>query len=255
MRSHNNITICVKTDIGLRRKNNEDAYLIVTNGQNVQDYGMLFAVADGMGGHAYGEVASKMACEGLAEYYKKKQSPGNGLDFHHSRLHHLIRTIRCTNNQILRVSERNQTLKNMGTTLSVLVLLKGKALIAHVGDSRIYRLRQERLEQLTVDHTMAQFLEEEGEITPEEAIKHPARHVLTQVMGTEIEEIDTQIEQLQPGDLFLLCSDGMYDMVPGDDMLKILLAHSNVQAVCDQLLDAAIENGGRDNVTVIIVKV
>ena len=255
MEPHKNITICAKTDIGLKRKNNEDTYLVVTKGQNVKDYGMLFAVADGMGGHAYGEVASKMACEGLAEYFNKEQSPSNGLDFHHARLHHLIRTMLRSNNQILRESGKNQTFKGMGTTLSVLVLLKGKALIAHVGDSRIYRLRQGRLEQLTVDHTMAQFLMEEGEIKPEEAVKHPARHVLTQVMGAEIEEIDTRVETLAPGDLFLLCSDGMYDMVTDDDMLKILIAPSSAQVVCDQLLDAAIENGGKDNVTIIAVKV
>lgn len=255
MESHNKIKICAKTDIGLKRKNNEDTYLIVTNGQNVQDYGMLFAVADGMGGHAFGEVASKMVCEGLSEYYKKKQSPSLGLDFHQSRLHHLIRTIRFANNQILRASERNQIFEGMGTTLSVLVLLKGKALIAHVGDSRIYRLRQGHLEQLTVDHTMAQFLVEEGEITPEDAVKHPARHILTQVLGSNIDEVDTRIEKLQPGDLFLLCSDGMYDMLADDDMLKILIAPSNAQAVCDQLLESAIKNGGKDNVTVIVVKV
>ena len=247
--------ICGKTDIGLKRKNNEDTYLIVTKDKNVQDYGMLFAVADGMGGHAYGEVASKMACEGLAEYYNKEQSPSNESDFHHAKLHHLIQTILRSHNQILRESEKNLRFKGMGTTLSALVLLKGKALIAHVGDSRIYRLRQGRLEQLTVDHTMAQFLMEVGEIVPEEAVKHPARHVLTQVMGADIEEIDTRVETLAPGDLFLLCSDGMYDMVTDDDMLKILLTPSSVQAVCDQLLGAAIENGGKDNVTIVVVRV
>ena len=247
--------ICGKTDIGLKRKNNEDTYLIVTKDKNVQDYGMLFAVADGMGGHAYGEVASKMACEGLAEYYNKEQSPSNESDFHHAKLHHLIQTILRSHNQILTESEKNLRFKGMGTTLSALVLLKGKALIAHVGDSRIYRLRQGRLEQLTVDHTMAQFLMEVGEIVPEEAVKHPARHVLTQVMGADIEEIDTRVETLAPGDLFLLCSDGMYDMVTDDDMLKILLTPSSVQAVCDQLLGAAIETGGKDNVTIVVVRV
>ena len=247
--------ICGKTDIGLKRKNNEDTYLIVTKNKNVQEYGMLFAVADGMGGHAHGEVASKMACEGLAEYYNKEQSPSNESDFHHAKLHHLIQTILRSHNQILTESEKNLRFKGMGTTLSALVLLKGKALIAHVGDSRIYRLRQGRLEQLTVDHTMAQFLMEVGEIAPEEAVKHPARHVLTQVMGAEIEEIDTRVETLAPGDLFLLCSDGMYDMVTDDDMLKILLTPSSVQAVCDQLLGAAIENGGKDNVTIVVVRV
>ena len=207
------------------------------------------------GGHAYGEIASKMACEGLADYYNKEQSPKNGLDFHHAKLHHLTRTILHSNNQILRESKKNIALRGMGTTLSVLVLLKEKALIAHVGDSRIYRLRQGHLEQLTVDHTMAQFLMEEGEIAPAEAVKHPARHVLTQVMGAEIEKIDTRVETLAPGDLFLLCSDGMHDMVTDDDMLKILLAPSSAQLVCDQLLGAAIENGDKDNVTIIIVKV
>ncbi len=255
MKSYKNASICVKTHTGLKRQNNEDNYLIVTENQNVCNYGMLVAVADGMGGHAYGEIASKIACEGLADFFKIKPTLDSEDDFCHHNIHHLKGIFHQLHNQILEESLKNKAYEGMGTTLSALLLLKGKALTAHVGDSRIYRLRQDRLERLTVDHTMAQFLIEEREISPEGAINHPARHFLTQALGIEIEKVDTRIEETEPGDLFLLCSDGLYDMVPDDDLLEILTTPPCKQSVCGQLLDAAMNNGGRDNVTVIVVKI
>ena len=229
--------------------------MIVTEDQNVRDYGMIVAVADGMGGHAYGEIASKIACEGLADFFKIKPAQDSEDDFCHHNIHHLKDIIHQLHKKILEESLKNKAYEGMGTTLSALLLLKGKVLTAHVGDSRIYRLRQDRLERLTVDHTMAQFLIEKREISPEDAINHPARHFLTQALGIEIEKIDIRVEATEPGDLFLLCSDGLYDMVSDDDLLELLTAQPRKQSVCGQLLDAALNSGGRDNVTVVVVKI
>ena len=253
MKSYKNKLLCARTHTGLKRKNNEDNYLIGAGDKFANNYGRLIAVADGMGGHAYGEIASKIACEGLAKIFKVKPPSDNDI-FYYS-IHQLENTIHQLHNKILDESLKNSAYEGMGTTLSVLLFMKDKALIAHVGDSRIYRLRQERLECLTVDHTMAQFLIAEKEFFPEDAINHPARNILTQALGIEIEKIDTRVEAIKPGDLFLLCSDGLYDMVSDDDLLELLtVPPPSKQSVCGQLMDAAMNNGGRDNVTVIVVK-
>lgn len=256
-----NILIGEKTDQGLKRENNEDSYVIVDQslqGHDVHHFGLLFAVADGMGGHVAGETASRMACEKLvAMYYTDESKATETTGDSGITGRHLEQVIHRVNEEIVQYSEENDGLEGMGTTLSVLILLEGEALIGHVGDSRIYRLRGETFRQLTVDHTEVQALVEMGRLKPERAANHPRRHILTQAVGVEdeLEEVFTQLEKLEEGDVFLLCSDGLHDMVANEEIREILLANPAPQGACDALVGRALENGGEDNVTVIVVRI
>ncbi len=254
-----NAQVCMESDIGLKREQNEDTYLIVdhnTKDVDIQYYGTMYAVADGMGGHTGGEIASKMACQGLLEYYAENELAAQDTsDFYRARLRHLKTIIFNTHEKICKYSEQNSKYANMGTTLSVLVLIKNRALIAHVGDSRIYRLRRNSLEQMTQDHTMAQIFMELGHLSSETGSKHPSRHVLTQAVGQEIEVINSRIEKIKKGDIFLLCTDGLNDKLTDIEIKDILLSRSKLKDKCSRLVKKALKMGGKDNVTVIVVQV
>jgi protein phosphatase len=143
----------------------------------------------------------------------------------------------------------------MGTTLSVMVLIKNRALIAHVGDSRIYRLRRDLLEQLTEDHTFAQVFLQKGYITPETASKHSIRHVMTQAVGHGIEDMFLKMQMVEKGDIFLLCSDGLHDMLSDLEIKNVLSKSYALKDKCNRLIAKALEMGGKDNVTVIVIQV
>jgi len=252
------VSVCVKSDIGFKRRKNEDAYLMVYQneaGFDVASFGRMFAVADGMGGTAGGDVASKTACEGLLAYYageSETEMDVNPLEWRLGRLESVIWMIE---KEICRLGEEVPNLADMGTTLSVLLLFQGHALIAHVGDSRVYRFRSGVMEQLTRDETMAQLSVEMGYLKPENLSGHPQGHVLTQALGAGLEKVNTRVERLESGDVFLLCSDGLYDMVPDKRILEIFQKSDGVEGVCQRLVEEALHNGGRDNVTVILVEV
>lgn len=253
-----NAQVCAETDIGLKREQNEDCYLIInrkTKDVDIQNCGMMFAIADGMGGHAGGEIASKMACRGMTDYYSAKTDCPEGSDCFKAKLENLSSSIYNVHNKIIEYGRINEEYKGMGTTLSVLVLTKSKALIAHVGDSRIYRLRQGFLEQLTEDHSMAQLFIQMGYLTPEKVANHPIRHVMSQAVGQGIDDIFSRIENVERDDILLLCSDGLYDMVPDKEIRDILLNNPAQNDKCHRLVSRALENGGRDNVTVMVVQV
>jgi len=258
MNFYRDIKACGKTDIGLFRENNEDSYLIVDPGNETYDVvhrGLLFAVADGMGGHAAGEVASKMACEGLLEYYEPsidQETESSDLVF---RLEQLRRVIHKTNEEIYRYAQTHPEFSGMGTTLSVLILSPETAIIGHVGDSRIYRFRNRNLKQLTMDHTEVQAMIDTGYLTPDEAAVHPFRHALLQAVGTmaELEAIDTGIEPVQQGDLYLLSTDGLHDSISEEDIEQTLRETGDIHIACDRLVDLALKKGGRDNITLIII--
>ncbi len=249
---------CVKTDIGLKRKANEDSFLVVDDHDSpypIGSLGRLFAIADGMSGHKGGFEASRMACEGLLDYYVD-QSGSKGLgDFRHTRLNVLKEVFHRVHLKIHGYSLRIKEFERMGTTLSALVLLKDTALIAHVGDSRIYRFRDHRLEKLPQDHTMAQLSVEMGYMDEEEAENHPQRHVLTDVVGQGFEEVQTRMETVSKGDVFLLCTDGLHHGVSDRKIEEILESFSSANGACDRLVQEAIKVGGRDNITVIAVRV
>jgi protein phosphatase len=252
-----NARVCAETDIGLKRERNEDNYLIInrkTKDVDIQNYGMMFAIADGMGGHAGGEIASKMACRGMAEYYSARTDRLKGADYFKARLGQLRSSIYDVHNKIIEYGRINREYEDMGTTLSVLVLTNNKALIAHVGDSRIYRLRQGFLEQLTEDHSMAQLFIQMGYLTPEKVANHPIRHVVSQAVGQGINDIFSRLENVEREDVFLLCSDGLYGMVTDHEIRNILLHNTAVKEQCRRLVARALKNGGKDNVTVMVVQ-
>ena len=210
----------------------------------------LFVVADGMGGHAGGDVASALAIRHLV-----------GLDRPYSSVEEareeIYRGILGAGKELTRAVADHPELTGMGTTLSAMVRVGDKVVIAHIGDSRIYRLREGLLEQITADHTFVQRLVDSGRITPEEAAVHPRRSVLMRVLGdVDVEpEIDTHILDTQPGDRWLLCSDGLSGYVDEREIAEILLTTHDPDDACDKLIQASLSEGAPDNVTAVIVHV
>jgi protein phosphatase len=247
-----------KTDVGLKHKENEDHFLVIDGRDELYDtrsLGMLFAVADGMSGHKGGSKASRMACEGLLGYYAERSSSAQTSNFTEMRLKALKDTFQKVHQKIYERSLKEKDYEGMGTTLSALNLLDDTALIAHVGDSRIYRLRNHCLEKRTQDHTMAQLSVEMGFIKQEDVRSHPLRHVLLDAVGQGLDEIQIRMERIVKGDTFLLCTDGLHHMVPDDKLKEILEAFRPEDGVCDRMVHEAIRRGGTDDITVIVVYV
>ena len=226
----------LRTDIGKLRKQNEDAAW-------VDEARAVFAVADGMGGHLAGEVASRMAIEAVQRMARENERPGIAA---------LREAVACAHETILTHAQDHIECAGMGTTLSVLWLGENYAYIAHVGDSRIYRLREGSLTQITQDHSLVEELVRAGLITREQARTHPRRNIITRALGTHGEnEPDLLVTDVQDGDVFLLCTDGLTGMVP-DDEIERTLRDCGIEAAADRLLALALDAGGRDNVTLIL---
>jgi serine/threonine protein phosphatase PrpC len=232
-----------KSAVGLVRAGNEDSALTSRN---------LVAVADGMGGHAAGEVASRIAITTLAKDSEKFLSPKIDLDsaddLYTSSILHIDETI-------AEYAIEKPELAGMGTTLSALFLRDGAVAIVHIGDSRIYRLRGNSFEQITTDHTVIQELLSQGTITESDIATHPQRSVLTQVlMGDGRNEIALSIVEAKADDRFLLCSDGLTTTL-SDREIKAILKSKARGAAVDALIDGAYINGAPDNVTVIVADI
>lgn len=249
-----------KSEIGLQRCHNEDSFLIVDqhfNQGDLQKYGMFFVIADGMGGHAAGEIASKMACEEtIAAYYRDDvlfQNIGDDSDLKIRKLEHAIWS---AHHRIIDAAKDKKELRGMGTTLSALVITDNKALIAHIGDSRIYRFRKNSCERMTVDHTENQALIDLGQIRPEHESSFYYGHILTQALGgyDDLAEVFTKVEEVECGDVFLLCTDGLHDLVADHEIQEILARKLSPRTTCDELVQAAIRNGGNDDITVIVIE-
>jgi len=249
-----------KSDIGLLRHNNEDSYLVVDQyctHYDLDKFGLFFVIADGMGGHAAGEIASKMACEeAVSAYYNGDAIFQESGDESESKVWRLEQTLWSVHNKIVNFAREHDELRGMGTTLSALVLTNDKAFIAHVGDSRIYRFRNHSCERMTIDHTENQVLIDMGKIQSEEESNHCYRHIITQALGGngDLVSVFTRMESVQRDDVFLLCTDGLHDLVTDHEIEKILIEHSLSQAISDELVQAAIRKGGHDNVTVIVIQ-
>jgi serine/threonine protein phosphatase PrpC len=228
------------TDIGRMRKNNEDRFLSA---------GRLAAVADGMGGHRAGEVASAIAMEELAalEHAGPWRNPADAGE--------ALRSVFLRANRRIRDSAaRDKDLDGMGTTM-VALLEDGESVhLANVGDSRAYLLRSGELSQVTVDHTLVQELIDEGRLRPEEAERHPQRSIITRALGVEADvEVDLFTYQLQRGDRLLLCTDGLSGVVDETRIRNVLLRVSGPQDAAERLVAMANENGGPDNITVMVL--
>jgi protein phosphatase len=245
-----------KTDVGKVRKNNEDNFSI--------DEGLgLFIVADGMGGHASGEIASEMAVQIIHDNYqraikgKNKTFVGPYDDTLSPTSNRLLSSTRIANMAIFEAAQKNDEYHKMGTTLVVLLLQEQMAILAHVGDSRIYRIRDGSIEQLTQDHSLVNQQLKLGLINEDEARSSKAKNIITRAIGLKRSvSIDVGEQMIQEDDRFVLCSDGLTDLVKDDEILDVVLNNTGeFSEACDQLIGQAKQRGGHDNITIILVQV
>jgi PPM family protein phosphatase len=246
----------VRTDPGLRRSSNEDSYCTRA------DLG-LFVVADGMGGHVAGEVASRIAVETIQTFIGETAGadknrtwpfpfePTISLDGNR-----LKAAFRLANRQIANAMTDAVDLRGMATTASALLASRERACVAHVGDSRIYVLRAGKLEQITSDHSWVEEQVRAGAMTPTAARQHPWRNVVTRALaGGDDPEIDIVELTPTPGERFLLCSDGLFTVVPHDTIVRLLDERVSLEHVCERLIAAANDAGGPDNVTTLVIEI
>src|SRR5919198_801644 len=225
------------TDTGKKRRRNEDDYVVEPP---------LFAIADGMGGAQAGELASSLAAGAVRG--------GEGIGSGESRVVELIQE---ANRRVYQRSSQDAAVSGMGTTMTVALVEDDSVVFGHVGDSRAYVIRDGKLEQLTEDHSLVAELVRSGKLSPEEAETHPQRSVITRALGTDPDvDVDTFSIPTQPGDLFMLCSDGLTSMVEDEEILKTVEKHSdNLQAATKALIRAANKGGGEDNITVVFFEI
>jgi protein phosphatase len=234
------VTAVGRTDPGRRRKHNEDAYLVMEDKA-------VFAIADGMGGYAAGEVASQLATEVLGEAFKTNTFTGEPDPTLPRRGDELIRAIQMSNTAILTQAQANEAQSGMGTTIVSCRFSpnKQRVYICHVGDSRAYRFRNEEILQMTTDHTLGAV-----------GITGPAASKLSRAVGIQdTVEVDLRVDSPKPGDYYMLCSDGLSKMVPEDMIRDIVNESPDLDKAVERLVERANERGGRDNVTVILIRV
>jgi len=254
------VTSAGLTDVGRKRTSNEDSFAI-------SEQHNLFVVADGMGGHAAGEVASRLAVESIERHISgsdPRKEPTYPASFRFPRdqeatlaipARRVLNAIRLANQEIVRSVRKNRSHRGMGTTVVIAYLHGPRAFIGSVGDSRAYLVRDGALLQLTSDHTFVNEQVRAGTLTPQEARKHPARNILTRAVGSQ-EDVEADIleQELKAGDRLLLCSDGLTTMVEDAQILETLRARTDDPAVsCRALVDLANAKGGDDNVTVVLI--
>ncbi len=236
-----------KTDIGKAREINQDYYSI----PKAEDHLQLFILADGMGGYNGGEVASSLAAESARSYIENNF---NKIEHTRDEILKLIKSaMEYANMVVFEKSKAVEELQGMGTTLDICFIYNNKIYIGHVGDSRIYRIRGEIIRKLTKDHSYVQQLVEDGKITREEANHHPKKNMLTKALGcTAYVEPDIRARNLEVGDILLMCSDGLTNMVEEKEIYQVV--KQNPQTAPNVLVDLANQAGGYDNITVITIK-
>jgi len=232
-----------KTDTGCVRANNEDEFVLLPKKS-------LYMVADGMGGHQSGEVASRMAVASVGRIFQA--SPGLSAS---QRMENLKTSVELASDALFWKAQKNPDLFRMGTTIVALHLdeLGGLFCAAHVGDSRIYRIRRGKIEQLTRDHSLINQLIDMG-CTPEFAAQ-ARRNIISRAVGlAEAVEADMQSGPIEAGDVFLLCSDGLTDVLYDEAILEVVLSHEEPEVACRELIQRANEGGGPDNITAVLVR-
>jgi serine/threonine protein phosphatase PrpC len=246
------------SDPGRQRELNEDSYLILTAPVIASEIDALLAVADGMGGHRAGDVASRTLIDMLEDLFTSSayqqyvaynpQHP----DYYVVVLKEVLEEI---NERLHRFSAGRPELEGMGTTATVALLARGYLFWGHAGDSRAYLLHDGSFQRLTHDHTWVAEQVEAGHMTPQEAAQHPRRNALTQSLGNSfLVRVERGMQPVQPGDLLLLCSDGLSTVVSDVEVREILLAEPNPQRACERLVTAANQRGGPDNITVLVAR-
>lgn len=230
------------SDVGRARERNEDSYYA---GE------FVFAVADGLGGHNAGDVASRLAVEPIAAFDRAAGStPDDRL------ADGLAKAVDDANRAVYQRAQNDAKVRGMGTTLTAVAIANGSAHLAHVGDSRCYLVRGGEISQLSSDHTLVARMVAEGKLTPEQAETHPQRSILTRALGAEPEiDVDTLEIQLLHGDRLILCSDGLSSVVDDGVILATLADSKDLKEACKRLVDAANARGGPDNITVVVLEV
>jgi len=238
----------------MKRTHNEDNFDLI-------DEERLFLVADGMGGHASGEVASKLAIETLRDFFKStSQDPEATWPYKMDKArgyeeNRLITGIKLANLRIHEHQHKEPKLRGMGTTFVAVLVIDDGVLIAHVGDSRVYRLRQNKLEQLTEDHSLLNDYIKMKRLTEEEIANFPHKNVIVRALGMkETVKVDTRLDVPQPGDTYILCSDGLSGPVTDEEIREITASKTDLKVAASALIDRANANGGPDNVTVVMLK-
>ena len=244
------------THIGMKRAHNEDNLKVVVE-EN------LYMVADGMGGHAHGEVASQLAVDTVADFFRETSKDEDitwpykmekGRRYEENRL---TAGIKLANLKIHEAATLNPDKKGMGTTIVALFFSGNQAYLGHVGDSRIYRLRGDQLFLITEDHSLLNDYIKMKELTPQEIENFPHKNVIVRALGMKnTVQVDVAHEEPSDKDLYLLCSDGLNGMINDEEIRRIMLSHrEDLEGCCNKLIQAANENGGNDNVTAVLVEV
>lgn len=244
------------SDVGLQREHNEDSFAVVPQHE-------LFIVADGMGGHRAGDVASRLASESITDFFRRTEADDMTWPFQidtdrTEEENRLLTAIRLANRQIYEHSVRSRDLRGMGTTVVGALFSSDKQTmyIGHVGDSRAYRVRSGEITQLTRDHSLLNdYLAAMPEMTEEQRSELP-KNVITRALGMQDNvEVDILSDEAQPGDVYVLCSDGLSGMVDDADILEVVRQHPEPEQACRRLVTMANEHGGEDNVTAVVVSI
>lgn len=237
----------IRTDRGLKRQLNEDNCNVLVGYPGIP---ACFVIADGMGGHKCGEVASKQAVDSVCNLLLKA-------DWEKKNISEMLRDIIVkVNDEIYNFSILDEATQGMGTTLIITVLKNRKLYIGHVGDSRVYIIREDSIEKVTWDHSFIEELVKNGSITRDEAVNHPKRNLITRAVGYELGlQVDTYEIDLKDNDIILLCTDGLTNMLTEEEILDIIKNNEEPQDACDTLIQKANNNGGEDNTTVIVGKI
>lgn len=236
-----------KSDVGKVREMNQDAYYISDSSSEVK----LYLLADGMGGYKGGEIASNLAIKCTKNYIENnfKETPKD----RESLIQLIASSMEYANMVVYEKSRENKEYEGMGTTLEVCLIYNSRAYIAHIGDSRIFRIRKGLIRQLTQDHSYVQTLVKEGTITKEEAKHHPKKNMLTKALGCNaFVEPDVMVRGFQKEDALVICSDGLTNMVSKEEIFNLVT--NNFETAPKELVDLANQNGGIDNITVITIK-
>ena len=249
------ITAAGDTNVGVKRSRNEDNLLKMPE-EN------LFAVADGMGGHSSGEVASQIAVEGIANFFKATRQDEDitwpykmdkNRPYDENRF---IMSIKLANLRIFEASQREARYRGMGTTIAGVNFVEGDALIAHVGDSRVYRVRNKQMTQITEDHSLLNDYIKAKKLTPDEIANFPHKNVIVRALGMkETVLVDLSRHTLQAGDIYIGCSDGLSGMVTDEELLEVINTTPDLQEAVTKLINQANEAGGVDNITVVIARI
>jgi PPM family protein phosphatase len=248
------VEVAGDTNVGRKRNHNEDAFSILG------EYG-LYIVADGMGGHASGEVASRMAVDTLKEFFAATaDDPERTWPYKMDRTkgyeeNRLITGIKLANLRIYEAAQRDARRRGMGTTIVAIFTVEDGLYVAHVGDSRVYRLREGKLEQLTEDHSLLNDYIKMKRLTPEEIANFPHKNVIVRALGMkETVKVDTSFFTPQANDTVLLCTDGLSGPVTDEEMATIVQGSPDLKVATRKLIDRANENGGPDNITCVLAR-